>query len=212
MYNDSMQNLLENNFAEEVPSAEINLTPVWYLPHHAVVSSNKPGKVRVVFDCSAKHCGKSLNDVVMQGPDLTNKLVGVLLRFRQGSVAIMADIQSMFHQVRVTSRDRDLLRFLWWRDGDLDSEPLEYRMKVHLFGGVWSPSCCNFVLRQTAEDHKDRYHQEVVDTIINNFYVDDCLKSVDSVERAVCIVQQMCRLLNSGGFRLTKWISNIAVL
>jgi len=34
------------------------------------------------------------------------------------------------------------------------------------------------------------------------------LKSVDDVERAVCIVQQMCQLLAKGGFRLTKWISN----
>ena len=37
-----------------------------------------------------------------QGPDLTNNLVGVLLRFQQDEVALMADIQAMFHQV--TSR------------------------------------------------------------------------------------------------------------
>ena len=208
MYNQSMENLFDNDYAEEIPCEEVNSMPMWYLPHHAVVNPNKPGKVRVVFDCSAKHCGKSLNDVVMQGPDLTNKLVGVLLRFRQERVAIMTDIQSMFHQVRVTPRDRDLLRFLWWRDGDLDCEPSVCRMKVHLFGGVWSPSCCNFVLRRAAEDHRGQYDQDVVDTILNSFYVDDCLKSVDDVERAVCIVQQMCQLLAKGGFRLTKWISN----
>lgn len=48
-------------------------------------------------------------------------------------------------------------------------------MKVHLFGGVWSPSCCNFVLRRTAEDCRDQYDPEVIDTILNSFYVDDCL-------------------------------------
>jgi len=208
MYNESMKTLLENEHAEEVPDAEVDSTPVWYLPHHAVMNPNKPGKVRVVFDCSAKHCGRSLNDVVMQGPDLTNKLVGVLMRFRQERIAMMADIQSTFYQVRVTPHDRDLLRFLWWRDGNLDSEPCIYRMKVHIFGGVWSPSCCNFVLRRTAEDSRCQYDPEVIDTVLHSFYVDDCLKSTDSVDRAVCVVQQMCRLMANGGFRLTKWISN----
>ena len=208
MYKESMTNLLSNGYAEEVPDDELCLNPVWYLPHHAVTSPSKPGQVRVVFDCSAKHCGKSLNNVVLQGPDLTNKLVGVLLRFRQERIAVVSDTACMFHQVHVTDRDRDLLRFLWWRDGDLDGEPHPYRMKVHLFGGVWSPSCCNFMLRRTAEDCRDQYDPEVVDTILNSFYVDDCLKSVDTVHRAKHIVQQMCDLLSYGGFHLTKFISN----
>jgi len=79
---------------------------------------------------------------------------------------------------------------------------------VHLFGGVWSPSCCNFVLRRTAEDCRDQYDPEVVDTILNSFYVDDCLKSVDTVDRAKHIVQQICDLLSCGGFHLTKFVSN----
>lgn len=48
----------------------------------------------------------------MQGPDLTNSLIDVLLRFRQESIALMADIEGMFHQVRVPMADRRLLRFL----------------------------------------------------------------------------------------------------
>ena len=55
---------------------------LWYLPHHPVLHAMKPDKVRIVFDCASKCGGVSLNDVVHQGPDLTNKLIGVLLRFR----------------------------------------------------------------------------------------------------------------------------------
>ena len=73
-----------------------------------------------MFDCKSKYGGTSLNDQVLQAPDLTNKLVGVLLRFREGPVAMMADIEGMFHQVRVTPEDCDVLRYLWWPDGDMD--------------------------------------------------------------------------------------------
>jgi len=82
---------------------------VWYLPHHAVINPKKPDKVRVVFDCAANFGGTLLNDKVLQGPDITNQLIGVLLRFREEPVAIMADVQAMFHQVRVSVSDRDVL-------------------------------------------------------------------------------------------------------
>ena len=40
-----------------------------------------------------------------QGPDLTHSLVGVLSRFRQERLALMSDIEAMFHQVRVRPCD-----------------------------------------------------------------------------------------------------------
>ena len=46
---------------------------------HAVVNPNKLGKVRIVYDCSAKLNGVSLNNQSMQGPDLTTKLCVALL-------------------------------------------------------------------------------------------------------------------------------------
>ena len=61
----------------------------------------------------------------MQGPDLTNSFVGVLTRFRQEPVAVIADIKSMFHQVKVDPADGDALRFLWWPQGDLSAKPVE---------------------------------------------------------------------------------------
>ena len=104
------------------------------------------GKIRVVFDCSARYNGTSLNDQLMQGPDLTNSLVGVLQRFRREPVAIMADIEAMFHQVHVPIQQCDYLRFLWWTDGNINAELEEYQMVVHLFGATSSPSCSNYAL------------------------------------------------------------------
>ena len=63
----------------------------------------------------------------MQGPDLTNRIVGVLSRFRQETVGLTSDLQSVSsHQVRLEPKDCDALRFLWWPGGDLSAELVEY--------------------------------------------------------------------------------------
>ncbi len=163
--------MLKNGYAERVPTDEVARPAgaTWYLPHHPVINVNKPSKVRIVFDCAATHQRTSLNDVALQGPDLTNKLLGVLIRFRKEQFAFMADIETMFYQVLITPEQRDYLRFLWWNDGDLQGEVAFYRMKVHLFGGVWSPSCCNYVLKKLATDNRALFDAEVCHTLERNF-------------------------------------------
>jgi len=133
-YCDSMTDMLTKGYASKVKDEDLERDDgaVWYLPHHAV--AKKGDKIRIVFDCAARYGGTSLNDQVMQGPDLTNKLVGVLLRFREEPVAVMADVEAMFNQVRVVEKDRDVLRYLWWPGGNQTLEPETYRMNVHLFG------------------------------------------------------------------------------
>lgn len=207
-YKATIEQYLSKGHARRVPLNEINVQdkPLWYLPHHPVL--NKPGKTRVVFDCAAKHKGTSLNDQLITGPDLTNSIVGVLMRFREEQVALSADIECMFHQIRVAPDDRDAFRFLWWRDGELTQQPIDHRMEVHLFGATSSPSGSSFALRRTAKDNKDEFSKNVVRTVKRNFYVDDCLKSVKSVEDAVEIVDRLREILSKGGFRLTKCSCN----
>lgn len=207
-YCKEMQSLIDKGYAERVQDCTAPQGQTWFLPHHAVFNEKKPGKLRIVFDCAAKYGDSCLNDSVMQGPDLTNSLLGVLLRFRQGPIAVMSDIEAMFHQVVVTSSQRDALRFLWWPSGDVNNEPVEFRMTVHLFGGTWSPSCCNFALRRTAEDNKDQFKPDVTQRVYRDFYVDDCLSSLEDEETAVMVVNDLSKLLEKGGFRLTKWASN----
>lgn len=78
-----MDNLIQNGFAETVPGTELNQNDghEWFIPHHGIYHPQKPGKLRVVFDCSARFMGQSLNDHLLQGPDLTNSLLGVFCRF-----------------------------------------------------------------------------------------------------------------------------------
>ena len=62
-YVDFMQENIKNGFAEKVPREEVSdkTRRVWYIPHHGVYHKKKPGKIRVVFDCSALYHGFSLN-------------------------------------------------------------------------------------------------------------------------------------------------------
>nr|XP_055074289.1 uncharacterized protein LOC129453915 [Misgurnus anguillicaudatus] len=120
----------------------------------------------------------------------------------------MTDIKGMFHQVRVAEENINYLRFLWWPDGDITKELAEHRMLVHIFGAVSSPSCATYALLKTADDNQHLYPEEVINTIKNNFYVDDCLKSVYSVRQAISLYQQLTEVCAKGGFRLDKWVCN----
>jgi len=50
----------------------------WYLPHHGVEQN---GMLRVVFSASARSQEYSLNNYLLQGPDLLTLLFRVLIRF-----------------------------------------------------------------------------------------------------------------------------------
>ena len=144
----------------------------------------------------------------MQGPDLNNRLDAMLLRFRKESIAVVADVESMFHQALVSPRDRDSLRFLWWRDGDFTKGAIPHRMKVQLFGATSSPSCAAFSLRQAALDVGHDYEPLVASTVERAAYVDDVLTSVSDVETCIKLVDGLRLMLTKAGFRVTKWLSN----
>ena len=205
-YRKSMKELFDFGFAEPAPDT-CQVDRGWYIPHFGVTHPDKPGKVRVVFDCAAKVKGVSLNDLLLQGPDLNNLLINVLLRFRQGLYAYTADIERMFLQVHVPVNQRDYLRFFWWDNDELIGEPKPYRMTVHLFGACSSPSCAIFALQQAATDGVDQFETDVISTVNRNFYVDDCLRSGNSISNLIKNADGVKQLCQSGGFRLTKFAS-----
>lgn len=93
-YVNFISDIIAKGYARKVSSDRLttDMGKVWYIPHHGVYHSKKPKKTRVVFDCSTRFGGTSLNYQLIQGPDLTNTLVGVLTRFCQKLIAFIADI------------------------------------------------------------------------------------------------------------------------
>ena len=149
----------EPPYARKMEPAEVNRTSkkTWTLPTFPVFHPNKPDKPRVVNDAAAEYHGISLNKELLTRPDLLNLLVGVLMRFRTGEIAIAADIEAMFHQVRVSKEDSDALRFLWKADITNDDPPDVYQMDVHIFGAKDSPTVANFAVKKTARDNHQQF-------------------------------------------------------
>ena len=204
MYQNEINTYIKEGYARKLTAKEAltvsNKTN--YLPHHGVIHPHKPGKVRVVFDASARFQNSSLNSNLLPGPDLLNNLISVLIKFRQGKYAVMADIKAMFHQVFVKPPDTDSLRFVW---RDKPQDPIsEYIMLVHVFGKVDSPCCVNWSLREVPK-YSD---QSLVDVVTKNFYMDDLLKSLSSEEALINLSFSLIKALSSCGFQLTKWVSN----
>ena len=148
-----------------------------------------------------------MNKNLLQGPDYTNNLPGVLLRFREENVALVENTESMFHhQVKVRPEDQDLLRFLWWREG-IDETPQEYAMTVHIFGAADSPCSANSALLRTADDNEGNFDPVTIDTLRHIFCVDDLLKSVPTPESAIALTENLIKLCAKGEFNLTKFVS-----
>ena len=206
MYKVFIDDILQKGYARKAENEQVG--KVWYIPHHGVTHPSKPGKVRVVFDCSAEFGGTSLNKQLIAGPDLTNQLVGVLTRFREEHIAYMADIEAMFHQVRVPENQRSLLRFLWWEQGDPRMEVEEFEMCVHLFGDKSSPSCSNYALKRTSVDYEIDFGEDAAKTLQRSFYIDNMLKSSPDDETAIDLISRVRGLCAAGSFNLTKFVSN----
>ena len=85
----------------------------WYLPHHPVAISSKPGNVRRVLNGAAKFHGASLKMSLLTGLHLLQHLIYVLLWFRQHPFAVSVDIEGKFLQMGMLPCDQPSLRFLW---------------------------------------------------------------------------------------------------
>ena len=83
--------------------------------------------------------------------------------------------------------------------------PIDYRMCVHVFGATSSRSVTAYALKRAADDQWD-FSDAVWTAIKRDFYVDDCLASVDTAAEASQLIAGLTTLLENRGFKITKWI------
>lgn len=181
--------------------------PVHYIPHYAVLRPDKESiPVRIVFNSSSVYQGHTLNDYWKKGPDLLNGMFGVVLRFREKEIVVMGDISKMYHRILIPERDQHVHRSLW-RNLETNRAPDVYIKTVLTVGDKPAPAMAQIVFRKTAQGNKVDY-AEAAEVLTNNTYMDDICDSVDTLEEARKLTEDIDKVLKTGGFTVKGWISN----
>lgn len=100
------------------------------------------------------------------------------------------------------------MRFLLFRDNNLNKIIIEYPMKVHVFGNSPSPAVVVYGLECSAQDGEADFGLDVKQFIDRDFYVDDSLKSLPSEEAAISLLKRTQDMLACSNLRLYKIASN----
>ena len=101
-YDQIIQDQIQENIVESAPEQPNGHK--FYIPHKPIICKNADStKLRIVYDASAKERAEvpSFNDCLHAGPSLQNKLWSVLVRGWFHPVAVTADLQKAFLQVRI---------------------------------------------------------------------------------------------------------------
>ncbi|XP_076546700.1 uncharacterized protein LOC143305767 [Osmia lignaria lignaria] len=177
----------------------------YYMPHHAVIkTTSATTKVRVVFDASAKsETNISLNDRLMIGPTIQDKLFEHLVRFRTHAYVLTADIEKMYRQILVHPQDRKYQRIFWYHEDRVKT----YEMNTVTFGVSSAPYLAIRTIQQLADDERTDfpYASEILK---RDLYVDDLLTGANSLEEILRIRDEIIELLKRGGFNIRQWASN----
>ena len=206
-YNNIIKTQLENKFIERVEEP-VNHETGHYLPHHAVKKDSVTTPIRVVFNCSSKATkeGNSLNNCLYTGPNLTQKLIDTLIRFRTNSYALVADISKAFLRIGLKEEDRDFTKFLWPKDPHQENSPLEvYRFKSVLFGSCSSP----FLLCTTLQHHFDKAGCPELGSA---FYMDNLQITTATEEEAVALYNKANKECLAANMPLQSWNTNSSKL
>lgn len=205
MYNNAMEEMVRD-FTEPVEEA-CDSERVYYMPHHPVVRQDKETtKVRIVFDASSHSTdSKSLNDELYKGV-VTWDLLKVLLRFRFGRYAMVADIEKAFLRIRVDVKDRDAFRF-WWHDKDKNL--CIRRFNSVPFGTSASPFLLFATLMHLFAVNRERY-PDVVPIIEDSMYVDDLIRAFEDVtpEQMNSLRARSVEMFQSASMNLRKFRTN----
>jgi hypothetical protein len=123
--------------------------------------------------------------------------VGILLRARQHSVALSADITSFYHRIEVDKRHQSLQRFVYRKFGN-NFPVLRYQFMTLVFGEIIASSTAVQTLQCAANDNVRFLH--VATRLKDNFYSDNFCDSFETKEEALNFLKDVTESPASGGF------------
>ena len=183
-YSDQIEDMLQRKVARKLTTEEMKewVGPKYYISHLAVLNPKSTSTpVRVVFNSSQLCYGDSLNSFLAKGPDAyLNNLFGILLRWREGQVALIGDIKKMFNSILMEPLEQHCHRFLW-RNLDASRKPEVYVMTRVNMGDRPSGTISSEAVYKTS----DLFQHDSPNAscmLKQSTYVDDIVDSVDGTK------------------------------
>ncbi|GFQ95760.1 integrase catalytic domain-containing protein [Trichonephila clavata] len=206
-YKDVIDNYVREGIVERTSCDSLSDSQGFYLPHHAVIRSDKTtSRLRIVFDGSAHEDGhSSLNQSLYTGPNLHPNMLELLLRFRKNPVAFTADVKSAFLQIELDLRDREFTRFFW--TDNLNNNPYVLNFTRVLFGLRPSPYLLAATLKHHFKKYKEQY-PHTFDLLNSSIYVDDFICGRNDVPDALRTTLECLQIFSDASMLLRKWRTN----
>ena len=79
---------------------------------------------------------------------------------------------------------------------------------MHVWGVASSPCISTRCIHEVAKQNRTKASTVTVNALKNNTYVDDLLKSLDTIEQMQPLYYESTSLFADSGFQLTKWSVN----
>ena len=188
---------INKGYIVEVP--ENDWEDGWYLPFFCVVNRSKTTPIRPVFDAKAQFNKVSLNNQIMNTPNLLNDTWPTLLHLRQYKYALTGDISEMFLRVRLSPEDQKYHRFYF--NGKV------YQWTRILFGNTSSPNISQKVIRAVCDKYEA--HFPVAAKYIRKWcYMDDAIASAPSEEELQQLAKELPALMLKADMKMAKFYSN----
>ena len=189
---------MEENVIEEFicPPSEFNKY-IW-LPHRPVFKEDDQStfKMRPVFNCSLKTNKQkpSLNEAAYQGVNIMQNMLKLILLFRTNKYVLLGDLRKAFLQIRLKNlADRNRFCF-FLRDGNTVRC---FRYNTLIFGYCSLPFILNFVIKHLTKSHPD---DKCTDMIRSNFFVDNLVKTSNSIEELTWLYKECSRRMDEAHF------------
>ncbi|GFX10498.1 integrase catalytic domain-containing protein [Trichonephila clavipes] len=179
-YKDVIDDYVREGIVERTSCDSLLDSQGFYLPHHAVIRSDKTtSRIRIVFDGSAHEDGQSsLNQT---------------------------DVKSAFLQIELDFRDRDFTRFFW--TDNLNNEPYVLNFTRVLFGLRPSPYLLAATLKHHFKKYREQY-PHTFELLNSSIYVDDLICGQNDVPDVLRTTLECLKIFSDAGMLLRKWRSN----
>ena len=140
----------------------------------------------------------------------TIDLFDTLVNFCWHKIGLKADIEKAFLMVGINETDRDMLRFLWFKDpDDLNPEIVHLKFTHLVFRLRPSPGISASTIRHHLDSQvTEEFKPHFIELLKKSLYVHDLVTGKGREAKVLELCWKSESLMQQGGFNLRKWNTN----